>query len=283
MHFTEDIDWAQPWLADWCPLGPHMAQAASAAATQGLPLAYALNQAGLTWSASLREPNASPAEAPADPLVRFVPQADLPEGCAYESFIDDTRQVPTREGLHDFFNALCWVRFGATKRWLNHLQAQAIAQAGGVQSPRGPLRDALTVFDENAALLQAPDALWSALRERRWHDLFVTHRHLWEQARLVLFGHALLEKLVLPYKSITAHVLDAPVPMHLNGADWDDWLPTQLSPERLTRKPFVPLPVLGTPGWWPANQTPGFYADDTVFRPRRAVRLKGEALLSPVS
>ena len=272
MHFTEGIDWAQPWLADWCPLGPQLALAARASAPQGVPLANAINQ---TLAACNHEAS--------EPLVRFVPQGHLPEGCAYESFIYDTRQVPTREGLHDFFNALCWVRFPTTKRWLNHLQAHAIVSAGGVQSPRGPLRDALTVFDENAALLQAPDALWSALRERRWHDLFVTHRSLWSQARLVLFGHALLEKLVQPYKSITAHVLDAPVPMHLGGADWDAWLQAQLTRERLESKPFVPLPVLGTPGWWPANHEPGFYADATVFRPRRVALSQGEALLPTIS
>lgn len=259
MHFSERIDWAQPWLVDWCPAGPQLAGAAHTAATQGVSLAEALNQA-----------LESRMDDCADPGVRFVPQANLPDGCAYESFIYDTRQVPTREGLHDFFNALCWLRFPATKAWLNQLQAQAIAAAGGVQSPRGPLRDALTVFDENAALLQAPDALWRALRERRWHDLFVTHRALWGQARLVLFGHALLEKLVQPYKSITAHVLDIPLPMHLNSAEWDACLPRHLSTARLISKPFVPLPVLGTPGWWPANLEAGFYADETVFRPRRA-------------
>jgi hypothetical protein len=257
MHFSESIDWAQPWLADWCPVGPRLADAARMAAAQGVSLAEAINQF------LLRKHDGT------GPVVRFVPQAVLPEGCAYESFIDDTRQVPTREGLHDFFNALCWVHFPVSKRGLNLLQAQAIAAAGSVQSPRGPLRDALTVFDENAALLQAPEALWSALRERRWHDLFVTHRAQWAHARLVLFGHALLEKLVQPYKSITAHVLDLPVPMQLQRADWDAWLHTQLTPERLVRKPFVPLPVLGTPGWWVANQDPGFYADATVFRPRR--------------
>lgn len=107
------------------------------------------------------------------------------------------------------------MRFPATKRRLNALQAQAIAQAGGVQATRGPLRDALTLFDENAALLQAPKPLWQALQARDWHALCVTHRALWAQARLVLFGHALLEKMVAPYKSITAHVLCLPVPPEL--------------------------------------------------------------------
>jgi len=53
----------------------------------------------------------------------------------------------------------------------------------------------LTVFDENAAFLQAPDALWDALAAKDWQRLFVDLRPLWREAHLLLFGHALLEKL----------------------------------------------------------------------------------------
>ena len=203
--------------------------------------------------------------------VRFVPQAELPEGMAYEQFIFDTGQVPTREGLHDFFNGLVWARFPATKRLLNRLQAAQIAQAG-VGQVRGPVRDAITLFDENAVLLQAPDALWDALLAREWTRLFVGLRPLWAQARLVVFGHALTEKLVVPYKSITGHVYRAPVPPELgdNVAAWDQWLAARLTANELATKPFTPLPVLGVPGWWPANEDPVFYDDATVFRPPRS-------------
>jgi len=54
--------------------------------------------------------------------------------------------------------------------------------------------------------LQAPDALWEALVAKDWWRLFGTLRPLWQQAQLLLFGHALLEKLVSPRKPITAHV-----------------------------------------------------------------------------
>jgi hypothetical protein len=189
---------------------------------------------------------------------------------AYEQFIFEHGAVPTREGLHDFFNGLVWQRFPATKRLLNRLQAAQIAQAG-VGQVRGPVRDAITLFDENAVLLQAPDALWAALLARDWTRLFVDLRPLWAQARLVLFGHALTEKLVSPYKSITGHVYRVPVPLSV-GADitaWDDWLAGRLSAAELAAKPFTPLPVLGVPGWWPANEDAAFYADTQVFRPPR--------------
>ncbi len=76
----------------------------------------------------------------------------------------------------------------------------------GTSGPRGALRDALTLFDENAAVLQAPSDLTDALRRRDWHTLFVTQRAQWHAAHLVVFGHALLEKLLQPRKAITAHV-----------------------------------------------------------------------------
>lgn len=242
-------DWSQPWNAPFATDGA----AVRAACEQGVALPQALNRH-------------IGANGP-----RFVPQADLAEGMAYEQFIFDTGQVPTREGLHDFFNGLVWARFPATKRLLNRLQAAQIAQAG-VGQVRGPVRDAITLFDENAVLLQAPDALWEALLAREWTRLFVGLWPLWAQARLVLFGHALTEKLVLPYKSITGHVYRSPVPPELGDdlAAWDRWLAARLTAAELATKPFTPLPVLGVPGWWPANEDPAFYRDVSVFRPIRS-------------
>ena len=201
--------------------------------------------------------------------VHFVPQADLNDGAAYEQHIFDTRQVPTRDNLHDFFNGLVWLAFPQAKQRLNQLQAHAIA-TDGVQSVRGPLRDALTVFDENGALLDAPPALWQALQARDWHRLFIDLRPLWSQARLVVFGHALLEKLVTPRKSMVAHVYRAQAAMESTAA-LDAWLAQELQPQRWATKPFMPLPVLGVPGWWPANAEPAFYADSQVFRGPRTL------------
>lgn len=98
-----------------------------------------------------------------------------------------------------------WLTYPHTKRKLNALQAGELALHGS-SGPRGPLRDALTIFDENAALLQAPAELIDALRRRDWKTLFIGERQLWSSARLIVFGHALLEKLMKPRKAITAHV-----------------------------------------------------------------------------
>lgn len=199
--------------------------------------------------------------------VHFVPQSALPDGQAYEQFIFDTQTVPTRDNLHDFFNGLCWLTFPQTKKKLNQLQAQQLA-VDGVQKVRGPVRDALTLFDENAAFLLAPQPLWDALIARDWHRLFVTQRQLWAQAQLVLFGHALLEKLVNPRKPITAHVYRAQ-PAIDSIAKLDAWVAADLRAEKLASKPFVPLPVLGVPGWWAENEKLSFYEDLLVFRPEK--------------
>ncbi len=243
---VEAIDWQQPWLA---PLHGEGAAIASAVGA-GRPVWQALEDAGHTAS-----------------VPRFVPQERLPAGEAYEAFIFRTGEVPTRENLHDFFNGLVWRRYPRAKRRLNALQAGAIA-AQGIGAVRGPLRDAITVFDENGALLFAPRELREALAARAWRRLFTDLRPLWRQARLEIFGHALLEQLVRPRKPLTAHVLlvpDAPESV----ADVDAWLAGALQPGLLEAKPFTPLPVLGVPGWWAENENFSFYDDSSVFRSAR--------------
>ena len=215
--------------------------------------------------------------------IRFVPQVALPEGTAYEAFIGATGRVPTRENLHDFFNGLVWQSFPRIKRELNALQAAQIAQAG-VGKSRGPARDAATIFDENAALLIVRDgaagrALVDDLRAHRWREALYDQRALFgRDVEPWLFGHALMEKLVVPRKAITAHVrvLFAPDGFFVVGHEarraWiDDAIAGAIAAEELTTAGFTPLPVLGVPGWWP-DQDDSFYLDDTVFRPKRPAR-----------
>ena len=239
------IDWAQPWFAPYRAMGEAAAQAALR-----ISVAAALQR-----------------EAAPDFRPTFVPQSELPTGQAYEAHIFQTGTVPTRDNLHDFFNGLVWLAFPEAKRRLNELQAAEIVRAG-IGATRGPLRDALTLFDENGAVLDAPGPLWQALAARDWHTLFVTQRALWAESRLWVFGHALLEKLATPRKALTAHVLRLPPPAAGGPAALcDRALARSLAPEYLAQKPFVPLPVLGVPGWWAGNAAANFYDDSKVFRP----------------
>lgn len=286
------IDWRQPWLASWRDSGQRVAQAVAAGAAlpdalnreRAVPQRMADGTLAAQAPNEIKMPNIT---AHAGRLgIEFVPQSALPPGQGYEHYMAQTGQCPTRENLHDFFNGLCWLRFPQTKRKINQLHAAELELAGvgvgcdigngngnsngasATPPPRGPVRDALTVLDENAAFLLAPPPLWQALEARDWPRLFIELRPLWAQAQLVLFGHALLEKLVSPRKPITAHVYRAQ-PALQSLEQLDAWVAADLSAERLTAKPFVPLPVLGIPGWWLENENVSFYDDIQVFRPPR--------------
>jgi len=244
MSANLSVDWVSPWLAPYRERGLRLQQ---------------LLDAGSRCEEALNSESAA--------TVRFVPQEELPPGQAYEAHIFATRSVPTRGNLHDFFNGLVWHHFPETKRRLNELQAAEIAR-DGIGATRGPLRDALTLFDENGAVLDAPKPLWDALLARDWQGLFITHRTLWREAKLLVFGHALLEKLTAPRKAATAHVLIAPGEMKSSALD-DATIAASLHPAHLATKPFTPLPVLGVPGWCVQNENFSFYDDSEVFRPRR--------------
>src|SRR5690606_32467895 len=86
--------------------------------------------------------------------------ADSIAPAAYESHIARTGEVPTRlEGagaLHDLLNALAWLAYPGVKARLNAVQAGAIEREG-IGGRRGAVRDAATVFDENAAILVTVD------------------------------------------------------------------------------------------------------------------------------
>ncbi|AZG12546.1 DUF3025 domain-containing protein [Cupriavidus pauculus] len=249
-----DIDWTRPWFRPF---------AASAPVFTGGDLRQALN----ARAGSLRNASGLP--------LRFVPQADLPAGVAYESHIAATGQVPTRDNLHDAFNGLIWLHFPQTKRLLNRLQAEAIAR-DGVGQVRGGVRDAATLFDENAVIfISEVPPLADALRGFAWRELFVARRDAWhDQCTAIPFGHALLEKLVQPYKSVTGHawwVRAAPgiAPEALDGRLADTLAAAAGAGGLAGGRSFWPLPVMGIPGWCDENAAPGFYDDTAVFRPGR--------------
>ena len=201
MPLAPPIDWGRPWLGPWRDSGQRVAQAVAA----GADLPGALNR---EWAAQQRMAQRVPQRVAGGTLVaqasneielpdaaahpgragrpgiEFVPQSALPPGIGYERYMAQTGQCPTRENLHDFFNGLCWLHFPHTKKQLNQLQAAQIAQTG-IQPVRGPARDALTVFDENAAFFQGPDVLWNALVAKDWQAVFGTLRPLWADAQLV--------------------------------------------------------------------------------------------------
>jgi hypothetical protein len=202
--------------------------------------------------------------------IRFAPAGAAGES-AYEAHIGRTGEVPTRDNRHDFFNALVWLAFPRTKARLNALQSEAIA-ATGIGAQRGPLRDAATLIDENAVLVvtQRMDIV-DAVRRHDWHAAFIEHRAAWgAEVRPVVFGHALMEKLVAPYKAITAHALPVRLAAGAGLEDIDARVAAALD-RTLAPRELLALPVLGIPGW-ADNDDPAYYEDAAVFRPPRGRR-----------
>lgn len=259
--FVDAVDWTRPWLAPFRTL-----------ASSVLQEDWRQRINALAAQQTLRNHQ--------DQQIRFVPQSDLPAGTAYEAFISDTGCIPTRSNLHDFFNALVWLTFPHAKKQLNALHAREILKGGlstdGGGQPRGRLRDAATIFDENGALIVVRNhSFVDALRGHDWHQVFVNSREGygrdWE---VCLFGHALMEKLAKPYKAITAHAL----PLIANDEffamsaqekrHWMDGVIAQRLSHDFAISELTPLPVLGVPGWW-YGQDESFYRDSTVFREGR--------------
>ena len=87
--------------------------------------------------------------------LQFTAQDDLPHGTAYEMYIHQTAKIPTRDNLHDWFGACVWSVFPKTKSMLNAKHIAHFAHQN-TSNGRNRVRDTITVFDENGAIL------WSA-------------------------------------------------------------------------------------------------------------------------
>lgn len=206
--------------------------------------------------------------------IQFVPSTELGDD-AYEHRIYTTGQISTRpDNWHDLFNAMIWMQFPAIKTAMNSLHYNALSQPS--EGTRGHLRDALTLFDECGVIVFSNrfDVL-SLLAERDWKTAFQSLAFS-DDVKLAVSGHAILEKYLSPYKSITAKAIYVHVNTEFLKTSRQDQLATLdrdiatrvLSGELLTSPAcLAPLPLAGMPGWWQFNpQDDSFYDDPMVFR-----------------
>ncbi|KAF0100081.1 MAG: hypothetical protein FD187_1437 [bacterium] len=202
--------------------------------------------------------------------IRFQTQERRCGQVDYEAGILASGCVPTRrDNWHDLLNALIWLAFPRAKAALNAVQCRHLETG----RERGRVADAATLFDESGLVLTGCDpALAELLAQRRWREAFVTHRRAWQDTRAFLIGHAVLEKLLAPWPGITAKCLFVPAPALPADAGAPAWLDEAVARVWLEGrvadpKQLFPLPVLGIPGWWAANEAPEFYDNRAVFRP----------------
>ena len=201
------------------------------------------------------------------PLRFFIPERRL-SARDYETHILHTGEVPTRvDTWHDVLNALVWLRFPLFKAALNATHGAALAAE--TDTRRGPRRDALTVLDESGVWVISRDpALQRWLVDRAWQALFSEARSRVEADMcFVVVGHALLEKALAPYPSMTGKCLI--LGSDTLDPDAADTLAAAALATVTTPRELAPLPIQGIPGWDVENVREAYYANPTIFRPAR--------------
>ncbi|MBT0962502.1 DUF3025 domain-containing protein [Denitromonas iodatirespirans] len=255
-------------LARWplyAPLAPLLE-----ASGERLPGLVALNRLVAEAAPALKSPSGE--------ALRFVAPDGI--GADYEQAVFDGGLVATRtDNWHDYFNALVWAVFPRTKAALNVRHMQEIALSGATRSRgRGPVRDALTQFDECGLLVIGTDAsLLAALAGHDWRSAFWDARaRLKATTRFLMFGHASYDQMRTPFNGLCAKALYVSVPesvlhMPLTGQlAWADaWLATEVAERGLlsATRDLSALPLLGIPGVVRENAVADFYHDASHFRP----------------
>lgn len=238
--------------------------------------------------------------------LRFVPPYG--SGMSYEERVWWLGEAETRPGnWHDAFNALVWLCFPQAKAAINRCHHQAMAAGhkeyterakhpegiGHVDrnhrgealagKRRGPLRDALTQFDECGVVLVSSElAPWRDLCAHRWKKVFWEERARFvETTQVFVFGHASYDLLRSPHlglcgKAMFLHVDKESLmrPLAERLAEVDAGIRRRFEGDfvaRLRPRDFQPLPLLGIPGTTPENDSPDYYANTRQFRPLRIV------------
>ena len=236
-------------------------------------------------------PQTKPAHDYESQTLQFVSQNALPDGEAYEHFIGTTGNIPTRDNLHDLFNGSIWLSFPKTKALLNHHHMRHMAASTDTtETERGRVRDTITVFDENGAILvTCRPEIGQALKDFDWQASLVAPRALWDDvsapridasAAVYIFGHALLEQLIAPRKPLCAHsvvlevapdffALSTRARMRVLDDKLASYMDSLLSDPAVTPRVLSPLPILGVPYFWAENRDSAFYDDRFVFRSGR--------------
>lgn len=216
--------------------------------------------------------------------IAFVDQKALDESkLYYEAFIAQNKQVPSRGNWHDFYNALVWSQLPNTKMTFNKLHNQEIQQYG--EKKRTPIRDRLTHFDECGLLVFTDnEQLKQDCGDHNWVELFLKNKHCWGiNTEIIIVGHAIWEMLMNPFIGLTGKVrfievstntlseLNRDISQH-NYKQADYLINQHLLHNRVLEqnKPWLPLPVLGIPGWSIFPQTSEFYLNTDYFMPKRS-------------
>ena len=262
---------AQGQLLDACFYDSIRAAAAPLNLADELPSIAGLNR--------LAQIQAPPVRTESGHAIRFTAQAMDPSAIGYEAQIFATGSIPTRPNcVHDFFNALVWLTFPRTKAAINarHIAARDRLDGGN----RGPVQDALTLFDECGVIVVSDEPrLLELIDGFQWKELFWHQRAAVKQhMKFFLFGHGLMEQLLDPFVGLVGKALlinVAPACLETSTSALLQHIDAKSrvligSAANLSRgRDLAPLPLLGIPGWSAENEAEKYYDNTDYFRPGR--------------
>jgi len=210
--------------------------------------------------------------------LRFVAQTPelLADGLHYEARIHSAGSIATREqNWHDLFNALIWLHHRDIKAAMNERQVADLGCIGAAQRTRGQC--ALTHFDEAGAIVVLRDpAMLACWDSHDWVGLFQRHRNAWLSgaASVVIIGHALLERALMPDLLLTAKCIAVMASEPDDPASLESGLASAIVRGALLNDPqeLRPLPLSGLPGWHPEADSECFLRSAECFRPLRIGR-----------
>ncbi len=208
----------------------------------------------------------------------FVAQTPtlLADGLHYETRISEQARIATRaHNWHDLLNALVWLRYPSIKRALNARQVADIARVGRRERTRAQC--ALTLFDEGGVIVIARNlAMLDAWDTHDWPRLFGTDEW-WRDARLLVFGHALLEHALDPEHLLVAKALvvatddDPPAAKTAQEAVAGLADAIRAGSVLLDPKELRAFPASGMVGWHPSSRNAAerarFLQEGPCFRP----------------
>jgi hypothetical protein len=240
---------------------------------------------GLETYQALLDAQAEPIRTQHGAALKIVPQEGRPDHFEqhYAPRIYLSGEIQTRtRNWHDFFQFLTWFIFPCTKAVINaiHILRARVRIEGGDVGRRSPMENMLSLFDEGGAvLLSSDESLLQLVRDFNWKALFWERRaELKEKFDCVTFGHAMYEKALAPYLGMTANTILLKVDedyFALLLAERLAYIDQQLAAifetgERYTQpRDLNPFPILGMPGWDPANADEAYYDNTAYFRPGR--------------
>jgi hypothetical protein len=221
--------------------------------------------------------------------LRFVEQA--PRSAAFEDKYEPRiflrGEVQLRAGdWHDVFNALVWLTFPRAKAALNACHYRALEhRENKTARNRGPVQDALTLFDESGVIVVTGEAaLGDLLISHEWKELFWRRRgDVARQMRFYVFGHGLHEKMLHPFTGVTGRGLVCEVspdfimlPLERQLTELDVRIAARFADGEhpLAARKLAPVPLLGIPGWCAENELERYYDNAAYFRPLRVATLQ---------